>query len=263
MIITCPACQTQYTVNAASFGAAGRSVKCKRCGNVWRQAPETPAAADVAPPVAAPEPVSPAPASSKPVSPPPPEPVPAQAPEPEAAIAAATAEAAPERVEEPSGLEPAERPSLTAEEQPSFFQSTRFAGIALAASFVLFLTALVVFRDGVQTALPFTGSLYRIVGLRAVPLAYALEIHGVTTTKSEADGKPALVVAGDLDNDSKTRQTVPKLRILLRSADDKLLASQDFPADKPNLLPGESAHFQATMLDPPSDAASATVTFAQ
>ena len=37
MIITCPACQTKYTVPAQSFGATGRVVKCTKCGNKWHQ----------------------------------------------------------------------------------------------------------------------------------------------------------------------------------------------------------------------------------
>ena len=39
MIISCPECQTKYTVPAQSFGAAGRVVKCTKCGNKWHQKP--------------------------------------------------------------------------------------------------------------------------------------------------------------------------------------------------------------------------------
>lgn len=39
MIITCPSCQARYTVNAAAFAPSGKKVRCKKCGNVWRQAP--------------------------------------------------------------------------------------------------------------------------------------------------------------------------------------------------------------------------------
>lgn len=39
MIISCPACQTKYTVPAKSFGADGRIVKCTKCGNKWHQKP--------------------------------------------------------------------------------------------------------------------------------------------------------------------------------------------------------------------------------
>gem|GEM_PF-399062 len=38
MLITCPNCQTQYTVSAQSMGQ-GRTVRCHSCHNTWRQAP--------------------------------------------------------------------------------------------------------------------------------------------------------------------------------------------------------------------------------
>ncbi len=45
MKITCPKCSTAYDVKSESFGAAGRSVKCTRCGTRWHvdAAAETPA----------------------------------------------------------------------------------------------------------------------------------------------------------------------------------------------------------------------------
>ena len=35
MLIVCPNCATSYQVEAASLGAAGRSVRCARCKNTW------------------------------------------------------------------------------------------------------------------------------------------------------------------------------------------------------------------------------------
>ncbi len=37
MILTCPQCATRYQADAAKFPAAGRSVRCAKCGNVWHQ----------------------------------------------------------------------------------------------------------------------------------------------------------------------------------------------------------------------------------
>lgn len=37
MILTCPQCETRYQADAAKFPAAGRSVRCAKCGNVWHQ----------------------------------------------------------------------------------------------------------------------------------------------------------------------------------------------------------------------------------
>lgn len=35
MIITCPSCQTQYRIQPAALGAAGRTVRCAGCGHRW------------------------------------------------------------------------------------------------------------------------------------------------------------------------------------------------------------------------------------
>ena len=40
MILTCPACGTQYMVKDGSIPPQGRQVRCASCGNSWRQAPE-------------------------------------------------------------------------------------------------------------------------------------------------------------------------------------------------------------------------------
>ena len=35
MIITCPACHTQFRIPPASLGASGRNVRCSSCGERW------------------------------------------------------------------------------------------------------------------------------------------------------------------------------------------------------------------------------------
>src|ERR1700754_2905408 len=37
MILTCPQCATRYQVDGSKFPAAGRSVRCAKCGHVWHQ----------------------------------------------------------------------------------------------------------------------------------------------------------------------------------------------------------------------------------
>src|SRR6476660_7039316 len=40
MILTCTSCDTRYSVDGSKFPAAGRTVRCAKCGNSWHQAGE-------------------------------------------------------------------------------------------------------------------------------------------------------------------------------------------------------------------------------
>src|ERR1700736_484722 len=40
MHIVCPHCSTYYAIDLASLGAAGRTVRCPRCKEVWLARPE-------------------------------------------------------------------------------------------------------------------------------------------------------------------------------------------------------------------------------
>ena len=40
MIIECPACTTRYDIKA-DLPPAGRTVRCAKCGTVWRAMPES------------------------------------------------------------------------------------------------------------------------------------------------------------------------------------------------------------------------------
>lgn len=51
MILTCPACQTQYIVPDGALGAKARTVKCAACHYSWRQQPITVTEIDLNPPV--------------------------------------------------------------------------------------------------------------------------------------------------------------------------------------------------------------------
>jgi predicted Zn finger-like uncharacterized protein len=42
MIISCPHCATRYQIGDANFPAAGRTVRCAKCGQSWLQAPPSP-----------------------------------------------------------------------------------------------------------------------------------------------------------------------------------------------------------------------------
>ena len=102
MIITCPACATQFRVDGTKISTAGTKVRCARCSHVWLQTPDK----------ALPYPGAPAMQAAQPQAPPPPRP---RAPPP------------PPRTPEPPPLPPslaAEEPSLAG--PPSFVVPSPF-----------------------------------------------------------------------------------------------------------------------------------------
>ena len=52
MIISCTACQTQFRVDEERLVPDGKSVRCSKCGHVWRALPGGSAGAEAAPPPA-------------------------------------------------------------------------------------------------------------------------------------------------------------------------------------------------------------------
>ena len=84
MIISCPSCGVSFSVKSEALGAAGRRVKCSKCGHQWHAIPEgaeTPEAEPTPPPPIEPDP-PPAPAAVEPAVETAEEPAVADSPEP-------------------------------------------------------------------------------------------------------------------------------------------------------------------------------------
>src|ERR1700761_4510313 len=95
MILTCPNCDTRYSVDGSKFPAAGRTVRCAKCGHSWHQAAEAPEA-EILPPEAAPVVAEPTPVADA----------------GDAPMAAATPTPSPTRAFAPRPAEPEERQPL-------------------------------------------------------------------------------------------------------------------------------------------------------
>ena len=61
MILTCPSCDTRYSVDRAKFPAVGRTVRCAKCGHSWHQPGEGEAVPEAAPEISAETAPAPAP----------------------------------------------------------------------------------------------------------------------------------------------------------------------------------------------------------
>jgi predicted Zn finger-like uncharacterized protein len=244
MILTCPECRTQFSINPAALGTSGRTVRCTRCAATWHQqpAPET-----AIPPAKAPE--SPVPAY---------EPPPPSARElPPAAASDQDEEETVERLGIP--LDGPISPPLSEATQASVVRRAALIVAALLIPLLLLGGAIYGLRNSLVTNWPASARLYQMLGISVAGTPYPFEFRGVSTAKGDADGKPTLVVAGEIANASNEPQAVPRLKIILHSK-DRDLPPVEFSAMQTQLKPGESAHFQTIVPQPAPDATSATLT---
>jgi predicted Zn finger-like uncharacterized protein len=255
MILTCPACQTRYEVDASKFPPQGRNVRCARCGEVWHQAsPEQEGdahAAEEAPAHAA------TPADYEPGSAPAEEPHPQYYAQPAYTQPGHSHPAA--RDEEPHAHEEYAEPAAPA--QPAFVprRIALAAGWgALAAAVVVICVAAVTYRQQIVQVWPQSASLYSRLGMKVNRAG--LVIRDVKSTK---DGQGVLTVTGELRNVSDHAQAVPQVRVALINRDKRELYHWTIAPAVMTLRPGQSTHFVAQLSSPPADVQDTQVRFAK
>lgn len=275
MHIICPHCTTSYAINPATLGAAGRTVRCSRCKEVWLARPED--ATELA--VAAP------------------------------AMAAASAQAGADdtlaeweamAAEDSAGTPVVDSPSisadwpsetstddanwpstarddLNAEARPqrlSWFRrlfrrpaaqarvgrKKSFASAAMAcAGMGALVLALMIWRVEVVRLLPQTADFYRMVGLD-VNLR-GLMFKDVKITSETVDGKPVLVIEGVITGEAKRPVPLPRLRFSVRDAQGAEIYAWNAVLEQPVLKPGERAWFKSRLASPPPEGRNIDVRF--
>ena len=282
MHIVCPHCTTSYAINLATLGAAGRTVRCSRCKEVWLARPED--AIEIA---AA---------------------VPAMA---EAGQSAANADAAAEwealaREEGEANDTPVvDSPSISAD-WPAEDEGARADGdtdwpavaredaeghqdavsthasrlahifrlpslpglaprmpafglpIACAAMGALIL-ALIIWRADVVRLLPQTATFYRMVGLD-VNLR-GLTFKDIKITNETVEGKPVLVIEGMIVGETRKPVELPRLRFSVRDAQGAEIYAWNAVLEQPVLKPGERAYFKSRLASPPPEGRNIDVRF--
>jgi predicted Zn finger-like uncharacterized protein len=280
MHIICPHCSTSYAINLATLGAAGRTVRCSRCKEVWLARPED--ATELAAPV-------PAMAGAA-----------AQAGEDDVAAewealareddsaetplidspsisadwpTTAEDEGSPNETDWPSTARHAMDDAETANPQRlSWFRKLfrpqariRAPGkplvspaMACAAMGALVL-ALMIWRIDVVRLLPQTADFYRMVGLE-VNLR-GLMFKDVKVTSETADGKPVLVIEGVITGQVKKPVELPRLRFSVRDAQGTEIYAWNAVLEQPVLKPGERAWFKSRLASPPPEGRNIDVRF--
>jgi predicted Zn finger-like uncharacterized protein len=230
MILSCPVCRTRYLVDEGSLhGPSGRTVRCTSCGHTWHQRvpPETPANGDAVNTVGRIEPALELP------------------PRP-----AATLE-----------VQPRPRPVGDSHRQGEYrsrWDALRWLVVAVLLTLAV-LAGVVVARGAVVALWPPAARLYSLAGLPAEPPGTGLKIEKLVPSRTPE----GLTIEGDIANNGKTTQDLPRLRVALRDSAEKEVQFKIIDPPQPRLAPGAVAHFK-TPFDHPEDAAKGVVvTFAK
>jgi predicted Zn finger-like uncharacterized protein len=247
MILTCPQCDTRYQADGSKFPAAGRNVRCAKCGHVWHQLGPAPQ----------PDPDSELFVEETPPPASPPTPEPAHAPEPEVQprVAAFAPARSADADEEPETVAaPTRAPLWTG-------RAAVAGGWALLVALILVIGwAAVSFRDNIATWVPQTASLYNASGLPVNPRG--LDFTDVTSNNQTEDGQPVLAVTGRIVNRSNHELSVPLVRVALYDADRHELYHWTFVPGVATLQPGGSAKFRTRLSSPPAGTHNLEVRFA-
>lgn len=272
MHIVCPHCTTSYAIDLATLGAAGRTVRCSRCKEVWLARPED--AVEI------------------------PAQIPAMA-EAENQDAAAEWEAMAREdagedqdtpvVDSPSisggwldgeDAAKADWTSMARDDAPDGGSSrlgrlsglTKFLGpvgrirvppgltlpTGCAAMGALVL-ALLIWRVDVVRLLPQTAGFYKMVGLD-VNLR-GLTFKDVKITSETVEGKPVLVIEGVVVGETKKPVELPRLRFSVRDAQGAEIYAWNAVLEQSILQPGEKAWFKSRLASPPPEGRNIDVRF--
>lgn len=236
MILTCPSCSTRYQADAAKFPAAGRQVRCAKCGNSWHQA--------------APEPE--------------PEPVAIDALEvPEPAPETASADLRDTPIAAPSGIRAFAPAASVPPPQPSQLGQK----LAVAAGWIgLIVVVLAIgysavrYRQEIAVVWPQSAGVYSSLGMHVN--AGGLDFRAVDYRRETEDGQTVLAVTGTIINPTDHQLPVPQsVRVTLSDGDNREVYHWSFQPKATVLRPGQSVAFVTRLSSPPSTARHMEVRF--
>jgi len=255
MLITCPSCEKDYTIDAGRVGATGRTVRCAACRSTWFVAGAIAPEGELAPEGEAAEPASPF-----------------NGPEPavdwtsgaspgakgaiaaEAHTARSSAEPAPRRARRLGRTirtAKPQRPATRSASMPALLTMAGLAAVALTAIFA---------RDRIVGLWPETAILYAAAG--APVNLRGLALKGVSSALQRKDDEVLLVVDGEIANETSRELEVPRLALAIRGTDGQALYTWTNEPPRGTLGPGETARFRAKLASPPAEGRQVLVRFA-
>jgi predicted Zn finger-like uncharacterized protein len=280
MHIVCPHCTTSYAIDLATLGAAGRTVRCSRCKEVWLARPEDAIEVVAAAPAmaAAGEPAgrgddaaaewtalarehdsepqqtlvvdSPSIAGDWPAG---------GEGQPQASEtdwpSVARRDAHTETPRPQSSLGKLSRPPARLGSPGKSFVSLSTVCAAMGA----LVLALVIWRADVVRLLPQTAAFYKLVGLE-VNLR-GLAFRDVKITTETVEGKPVLVIEGAITGETRKPVELPRLRFSVRDAQGAEIYAWNAVLEQSVLKPGERTWFKSRLAAPPPEGRNIDVRF--
>ena len=231
MILTCTSCDTRYTVDGAKFPAAGRTVRCAKCGHSWHQPGETP---EIEP----------------------------EAPAAAAEVAPVVSAAAPSGESFSAGRSFAPTPAVEA--KPVAPLGPRLAIVAgwvgLVAVVLLIAFAAVKYRQHIASIWPQSAGVYSSLGMPVN--TSGLDFQKVDYRRETEDGQVVLSVSGEIVNTSARQLPLPQtVRVTLSDSSKRELYHWTFKPNVTVLGPGQSAPFLTRLASPPAAARNLEVSF--
>jgi predicted Zn finger-like uncharacterized protein len=238
MILTCPSCDTRYSVDGSKFPASGRTVRCAKCGHSWHQPGETPEP-EIAPEIAPPEPAA--------------EP---RATPPDASSTPYPVNPSSTRAYAP----PAQAPLPRAPLAPKLAVVAGWAG--LIAVVLLIAVSAVRYRQDIAVIWPQSAGVYSSLGLPVN--SSGIDFRQVDYRRESEDGQIVLAVTGMIVNAGARELPVPQtVRVTLSDASKRELYHWNFKPTATVLKPGQSVPFTTRLSSPPAAARHLEVRFAK
>jgi predicted Zn finger-like uncharacterized protein len=261
MLIVCPSCASQYELDAAKLGPAGRKVRCASCQNSWHveaapEFPEAPTAEETrallddeleraalidAQVTALKDELGESPEAAADLQ--------------DGADEAEDHDVAPP----PRKRSPARKARGGAAKRATARFGGLFAPAALTLAGVMFAGILVWQRDLVVRAAPQLAVLFETIGM-------PVNVRGLSLSAVESglveDGQGRfLVVEGDVTNIAKGSTKVPLIEVAVKDASGQTLYTWTTEPPRPNLEPSELMRFRARLASPPANGQSVQVRF--
>jgi predicted Zn finger-like uncharacterized protein len=272
MHIICPHCTTSYAIDLATLGAAGRTVRCSRCKEVWLARPEDAtelaalAMAEAGGPTAAVDAAAEWDALAREEDGQEPGMPVVDSP----SIAGDLASAAAEETDWPSIARDDVADMEAGPQRLSWFRKlVKPAGAASGKPFISLSTAcaamgalvlaLMIWRADVVRLLPQTATFYEMVGLE-VNLR-GLTFKDVKITTETVEGKPVLVIEGVITGEARKPVELPRLRFSVRDAQGAEIYAWNAVLEQPVLKPGERAWFKSRLASPPPEGRNIDIRF--